>query len=41
MQDKIGIMGNGFVGNALYTGIKTFYKDVFMHDVKMEKNLFD
>tara|TARA_R110002153_G_scaffold150596_1_gene302094 strand:- start:4304 stop:5128 length:825 start_codon:yes stop_codon:yes gene_type:complete len=39
MQDKIGIMGNGFVGNALYKGITTFHKNVFVYDVDIKRSI--
>tara|TARA_E500000318_G_C3553550_1_gene210055 strand:+ start:853 stop:1677 length:825 start_codon:yes stop_codon:yes gene_type:complete len=39
MEDKIGIMGNGFVGNALYKGITTFNKNVFVYDVDIKRSI--
>jgi len=39
MQDKIGIIGNGFVGNALYKGIKTFHNDVYVYDIDSSRSI--
>ena len=35
---KIGIIGNGFVGNAIYQNIKDKIKDVFVFDVDSQKS---
>ena len=35
---KIGIVGNGFVGNAIYQNIKDKIKDVFVFDVDSQKS---
>lgn len=35
---KIGIIGNGFVGNAIYQNIKDKIKNVFVFDVDSQKS---
>tara|TARA_R110000796_G_scaffold232101_1_gene350283 strand:- start:2555 stop:3382 length:828 start_codon:yes stop_codon:yes gene_type:complete len=39
MEHKIGIIGNGFVGNALYKGIKTFHNDVWVYDIDASRSI--
>lgn len=33
MSDRIGVMGTGFVGSAVYAGLKPFYDDILTYDI--------
>ena len=37
-MNKIGIVGNGFVGNAIHQGLKNYF-DVLVYDLNPEKKI--